>query len=75
MITTKGGPQPLEGAGWELPEGGDVRQKGDVELRLSLATDQDPLRGAVADRIAEQLAEVGIAATVVRRTRPTSWTS
>lgn len=56
----------LDDAGWELPEGSDVRQKGDVELRISLATDQDPVRGAIAERIAGQLAESGIAATVVR---------
>ena len=55
----------LNDAGWELPDGGEVRQKGDVELRISLVTDQDPVRGAIAERIAEQLAGIGIAATVV----------
>lgn len=56
----------LEDAGWELSSDGRVRQKGDFELRISLVTDEDPFRGAVADLVAEQLAEAGIAATVVR---------
>lgn len=56
----------LEEAGWKLSDGGRVRQKGDIELRISLLTDQDPFRGAIADQIARQLAEAGIAATVVR---------
>jgi len=55
----------LDEAGWDLPEGAEVRQKGDVELRLSLVTDQDAVRGAVAERIAKELAEVGIGVTVV----------
>lgn len=56
----------LEESGWELDEDGDVRLRNDAELRLSIMTDQDPIRGAVAELIASQLAEVGIAATVVR---------
>lgn len=56
----------LEAAGWTMGEGETVRSRNDVELRFSLMTDQDPLRGAIADAISEQLAEVGIEATVVR---------
>lgn len=56
----------LDAAGWVLEEDGVVRSRNNVELRFSLMTDQDPLRGAIADAIAEQLAEVGIEATVVR---------
>jgi peptide/nickel transport system substrate-binding protein len=59
--------QALDAAGWTLPENGSVRTRNGTELRLSLLTDQDPLRGAVADAIAQQLADVGIAATVVRK--------
>lgn len=55
----------LDEAGWTMPEGANVRQKGDVELRISLAIDQDPIRGAVAEPIAEQLGEAGIAVTLV----------
>jgi peptide/nickel transport system substrate-binding protein len=56
----------LDAAGWELEEGEEVRSRNDVELRFSIMTDQDPLRGAIAEAIAEQLGEVGIEATVVR---------
>ncbi|HET8943140.1 MAG TPA: ABC transporter substrate-binding protein, partial [Dehalococcoidia bacterium] len=56
----------LDEAGWQMPDGGEVRQKGDVELRISLITDDDPTRGAIADLIADQLGDAGIAATVVR---------
>jgi peptide/nickel transport system substrate-binding protein len=56
----------LDVGGWELADGETVRSRNDVELRFSLMTDQDPLRGAIADAIAAQLAEVGIEATVVR---------
>ena len=57
----------LDDAGWTLADGSDVRQKDGVELRISLVTDQDPLRGAVADRIAGELTDSGIATTVVRQ--------
>ena len=56
----------LDAGGWELPAGQTVRLRNDVELRFSLMTDQDPLRGAIADAIAEQLLEVGIDVVVVR---------
>jgi len=55
----------LESAGWLLPEDGDVRLRNDVELRISLMTDQDPVRAALAERIGEALGDVGIAVTVV----------
>ncbi len=53
----------LDEAGWKMTDDG-VRQKEGTELRVSLMTDQDPLRIAIAERIAEQLAEVGIQLTV-----------
>jgi peptide/nickel transport system substrate-binding protein len=56
----------LDAGGWTLQEGETVRDRGGVELRFSLMTDQDPLRGAIADAISAQLAEVGIEASVVR---------
>ncbi|MCI0783277.1 MAG: peptide ABC transporter substrate-binding protein [Chloroflexi bacterium] len=56
----------LDAGGWELPPGETVRRRNNVELRFSLLTDQDPLRGAIADAIAEYLLEVGIEAVVVR---------
>jgi len=57
----------LEGDGWVLPSNSTVREKNNQELRISLITDQDALRGAIADAIAGQLADVGIEATVVRQ--------
>jgi peptide/nickel transport system substrate-binding protein len=59
--------QILESAEWTIPEGGTVRSKNGTELRFSLLTDQDPLRGSVADVISQQLADVGIDATVARQ--------
>jgi peptide/nickel transport system substrate-binding protein len=44
-----------------------AREKNNTELRISLITDQDALRGAIADAIAAQLADAGINATVVRQ--------
>jgi len=54
----------LSQAGWTLPEDGQVRTRVGVELRLTLMTDQDPLRTLVASVIAEELADVGIAVTL-----------
>ncbi len=56
----------LDAGGWELPAGEAVRRRNNVDLRFSLMTDQDPLRGAIADAISENLREVGIDAVVVR---------
>lgn len=53
----------LEEAGWEMTDDG-VRQKDGKELRISLMTDQDPLRIAIAQMVANQLAEVGIQVAV-----------
>lgn len=53
----------LNEAGWRTADSG-VRQKEGEELRISLMTDQDRLRGALAQEIANQLAEVGIQVTV-----------
>ncbi|MDO8615059.1 MAG: ABC transporter substrate-binding protein [Dehalococcoidia bacterium] len=57
----------LDRAGWALPDGAKVRQRNGVELRLTLMTDQDTLRGAIADEVSRELAGVGIQATVVRQ--------
>ncbi len=57
----------LEGDGWTLPANSKVREKNNQELRISLITDEDALRGAIADAIASQLADAGIDATVVRQ--------
>lgn len=57
----------LDEAGWLLPEGSSVRERRGTELRLTLITDQDALRGAVADAIAAQLGSIGIGVTVVRQ--------
>ena len=56
----------LDAGGWELPPGETVRRRNNVDLRFSLMTDQDPLRGAIADAISVYLMEVGIEAVVVR---------
>ena len=53
----------LDEAGWKMTDDG-VRQRKGKEMRVSLMTDQDPLRIAIAQEIADQLAEVGIQVTV-----------
>jgi peptide/nickel transport system substrate-binding protein len=53
----------LDEAGWKLADSG-IRQKKGEELRISLMTDQDPLRIAIAEAIANQLAEAGIQVAV-----------
>jgi len=53
----------LDEAGWKMTDSG-VRQKEGKELRISLMTDQDPLRIALAQEIANQLAETGIQVSV-----------
>lgn len=50
----------LEKAGWILTGGSNVRTRNSQTLQVSLLTDADPLRGAVAEEIAKQLREVGI---------------
>jgi peptide/nickel transport system substrate-binding protein len=56
----------LDDAGWTLDESTGLRQKGGTELRITVITDQDSLRGAVAEAIAGQLADAGISVTVVQ---------
>jgi peptide/nickel transport system substrate-binding protein len=53
----------LDEAGWRMTDSG-IRQKKGKELRISLMTDQDPLRIALAQEIANQLAATGIQVTV-----------
>ncbi len=54
----------LEGAGWLLPENGDVRIKNGDELRITILADHDPVRTALAEHIAEELEDVGFGVTV-----------
>lgn len=56
----------LAEAGWEEGENG-LRIKDGTELRVTLMTDEDPLRGALADEIARQLEDVGFQVAVVRQ--------
>ncbi len=53
----------LDEAGWTLSEG-KVRKRDGQELRISLLTDRDGLRSALAEEIARQLGKVGIAVDV-----------
>ena len=57
----------LDSAGWLLPDEGTVREKDGTELRIVLVTDEDPLRSAIADLLAQQLSDVGISASIVRK--------
>jgi len=54
----------LEQAGWVLTEGSDVRVKNDIPLEITLLADRDPVRDALAERVAEDLRDVGIGVTV-----------
>lgn len=56
----------LTEAGWQRAEEGP-RIKDGVLLTITLMTDEDPLRGAIAEEIAGQLQEVGFQVTVVRQ--------
>ncbi|HLB26541.1 MAG TPA: peptide ABC transporter substrate-binding protein [Dehalococcoidia bacterium] len=53
----------LDEAGWKTDDGA-VRQKEGTELRITLMTDQDQLRIAIAQEIANQLSKVGIQVVV-----------
>jgi peptide/nickel transport system substrate-binding protein len=54
----------LEQAGWVLPEDGEVRLKNDTELAIRLMAERDPVRNALASRVADELRDVGIDVTV-----------
>ena len=54
----------LEEAGWGLQDGTNVRMRNGVELRLTLLTDRDPIRGRISSEIAKQLGDAGIAVTL-----------
>jgi peptide/nickel transport system substrate-binding protein len=47
-----------------LTEGSDVRVKNDIPLEITLLADRDPVRDALAERVAEDLRDVGIGVTV-----------
>ena len=54
----------LDQAGWLLPEDSEVRVKNDLPLAITLLADRDPVRGALAERVAEDLRDVGMEVTV-----------
>jgi len=56
----------LDGAGWLLPKDSQLqlRRRDGTALRISLMTDRDPLRTALAEEVARQLAKIGIVATI-----------
>lgn len=56
----------LDEAGWTLPDNASIRSRNGVELRMTLLTDQDRVRGAVSEAIAKQLGEIGISVTLAR---------
>lgn len=54
----------LDLAGWVMPESSDVRIKNDTRLEITLLADRDPVRDALAERVAEDLRDVGMGVTV-----------
>jgi peptide/nickel transport system substrate-binding protein len=56
----------LDEAGWTLPEDASVRSRNGIELRLTLITDQDPVRGVIAESIVDELGQIGISVTLAR---------
>jgi peptide/nickel transport system substrate-binding protein len=55
----------LDGADWVDHDGDGVRDKGGIALRFSIATSDEPPRVAAAQRIAEDLGNVGIKVVVL----------
>lgn len=56
----------LDRAGWTLLDNHRVRSRNGVELRITLLTDQDPVRGIVAEAIAQHLSDIGMSVTLAR---------
>ena len=56
----------LDEAGWTLTGNARVRSRNNVELRMTLLTDQDPVRGIVAEAVAQQLSDIGMSVTLAR---------
>lgn len=54
----------LEEAGWTDSDGDGVRDKGGQSLTFTLMTSEDPVRRAVAERIAQQWGNVGVKVSV-----------
>lgn len=54
----------LEARGWVIPEGGAVRQKGDLTLRFRLAASADGFHELMAQEIARQWRAIGVAVDV-----------
>lgn len=54
----------LEARGWVIPEGGSVRQKGDLVLRFRLAASADGFHELLAQEIARQWRAIGVAVDV-----------
>jgi peptide/nickel transport system substrate-binding protein len=55
----------LDGADWIDHDGDGIRDKGGVALRFSISTSDEPPRVAAAQRIAEDLGNIGIKVDVV----------
>lgn len=58
----------LDEAGWAFNQANGVRIRGGEEFRVTIRTDNDPVRMAVASEVATQLEQVGIRATVMSTT-------
>jgi peptide/nickel transport system substrate-binding protein len=54
----------LEEAGWLLADDADVREKNGNLLEVTLLTDRDPVRTALAERVAEDMRDAGFAVMV-----------
>jgi peptide/nickel transport system substrate-binding protein len=57
----------LEEAGWVLAEGGEVRTRNGSPLEITLLTDRDPVRTALAELVASELRDIGFGVTVEPR--------
>ena len=58
----------LGDAGWQVSEQSGVLTREGTEFRITLRTDDDPTRVALADGVAEQLGAIGIRATIASTT-------
>ena len=54
----------LDSGGWVLAEDSDVRTKSEIALEVELLADRDPIREALAQRLAEDLRDVGFSVEV-----------
>lgn len=54
----------LKQAGWIDTDGDGVRDKGNLQFKIDILTNDDPTRQAMAQAIAQQWADIGVLATV-----------